>query len=296
VSAIKAKLALWIMAGIGHLPLSVVRATGAALARLAWYFQPREVRVTQRNIDLCYPQLSQRQRVTLARRSLVESGKLSLEISVVWHHSVEWLMGRIFTVHGQELITGPQSQGQGVIVICPHMGNWEVIGIHSSSLGDMGILYQPPKQAYLEPMMRRSRARMGATQLTTDVRGVAGLFRILKKGGMVGILPDQVPDANSGEFADFFGRPAYTMTLVSRLIEKTGCRAVMATALRRPGGFEVFYSEPPSAIYSVDVATSLRGLNEGVEAVVAMDPAQYQWEYKRFRKVPPGEPKLYVFK
>lgn len=296
MSAIKEKFALWIMAGIGRLPLNVARALGAALAKLAWRFHPREVLVTQRNIDICYPDISDQERLKLAYASVVESGKLSLEISVVWHRSIPWLMKHIIAVHGEDLITRPMREdGQGVIVICPHMGNWEVIGIHASSLGDMGILYQPPKQGYLEPMMRRSRARMGATQLTTDVRGVAGLLKILKKGGIAGILPDQTPDTGSGEFADFFRHPAYTMTLVSRLIEKTGCTAVMATALRRAKGFEVFYTAPPQDLFSANLDVSLRALNQGVEQIVAMEPAQYQWEYKRFRKVPEGMMKPYIF-
>lgn len=297
MSAIKEKLTLWLMAGIGRLPLRIARGLGGNLAKLAWRFQPREVLVTQRNIDLCYPQLSDEERRRLAYASVVESGKLSLEISVVWHRSIPWLMNHIVGVHGEELLTGPmREKGRGVMIICPHMGNWEVIGIHASSLGEMGVLYQPPKQAYLEPMMRRSRARMGAAQLTTDVRGVAGLLKMLKRGGIAGILPDQIPDPGSGEFAEFFGHPAYTMTLASRLIEKTGCAVVMATALRRAKGFEVFYTAPPQALFSENLEESLHALNMGVEQIVAMEPSQYQWEYKRFRKVPPGMAKPYVFK
>ena len=296
MKALKAKIVLFLMAAIGRLPLVLARYLGAGIGRLAWVFQPREVKVTQRNIDLCFPHLDQQAREVLARKSVIESGKLSIEINVVWHRSIAWLMKRLTSIEGEELITQPnETQRRGVIVVCPHNGNWEVIGIHSSSLGPMGILYQPPKQAYIEPLMRRSRARMGATQLTTDVRGVAGLLKMLKKGQTVGILPDQVPDDGSGEFADFYAIPAYTMTLVHRLIEKTGCKVVMAAALRHPQGFRVIYKAPPADIYSADQATSLRALNRAVEDIVSMSPEQYQWEYKRFRKRPPGKSSVYIF-
>lgn len=284
------------MAVLGWLPLSVSRAMGAGIARIGWWFSPRPVKVTCRNIDLCYPHLSAAERRHLAHASVVESGRLSFEINTVWQRDIPWLMSRIVAVHGESLVTGPASGGRGVMLLSPHIGNWEVMGIHCSSLGPMGILYQPPKQAYLEPLMRRARARMGATQLTTDVRGVAGLFKTLRKGEMIGILPDQVPEDAGGEFADFFGQPALTMTLVHKLVQKTGCQVVMCYALRRPGGFEVYYQAPPEDIYSSNEATSLRGLNRAVEDVVAACPEQYQWEYKRFRKVPPGAERHYRFK
>jgi len=294
----KERLVLALTALIGHLPLRFVRAFGALLARIAWRVQPREAKVTQRNIDLCYPQWPASKRRQVARASMIESGKLSLEIFVVWYRSVDWLMRQVVDVHGEELLQ-PSPAGKGLIVLGPHIGNWEVLGIHMSALtaehGEVGILYQPPKQAFIEPLMRRSRARMGATQLTTDVRGVAGLLKILKKGGCVGILPDQVPDEGGGVFADFFAHPAYTMTLIHRLYEKTNCRIVMGVALRRAAGFEVFYHEPPVAIYSDDQATAVRALNQAVEKVAGMQVEQYQWEYKRFRKVPPGASRLYVF-
>ncbi|SMF14726.1 KDO2-lipid IV(A) lauroyltransferase [Alteromonadaceae bacterium Bs31] len=285
------------MASVGRLPLGLGRLLGAWIARLAWRFQPREAKVTQRNIDLCYPQLSQQQRYSLARASFIESGKLSIEINIVWHRSVQWVMDRIIAVHGSELLSKQHNaeQKQGLIVLGPHIGNWEVLGINISSFGPAAFLYQPPKQAYLEPLMLRSRARMGATLLATDVRGVAGLLRILKKGGTVGILPDQIPDEGGGEFADFFGQAAYTMTLVHRLVEKTQCRVVMGLCLRQQNGFEVVYREPPAEIYSSDKALALRALNQAVEEVVAYKPEQYQWEYKRFRKVPPGAQRHYRF-
>lgn len=282
------------MAFIGRLPLTAGRSLGTWVARFAWRLQPREAKVTRRNIDICYPHLSEVQREKLARDSFIESGKLSIEINIVWHRSIPWLMNTITAVHGAELLEDGVNS-KGVIVLGPHIGNWEMLGVHLSSLGPIGFLYQPPKHAFLEPLMRQARARGGATMLTTDVRGVAGLLRILKKGGCVGILPDQIPDEGGGEFAEFFSQPAYTMTLIHRLVEKTGCNVVVGACLRRKKGFEIFYHSPPQDIYSSDQASALRGLNKAVEGVVAMKPEQYQWEYKRFRKVPPGAERRYRF-
>ena len=184
--------------------------------------------------------------------------------------------------------------GKGLLILAPHLGNWEVLGLHLSSLGKVTNLYQPPKLAAFDTLIRSSREKSGATLVPTTTKGVAALLKNLRNGGIAGILPDQNPnDENSGHFAPFFGQPAFTMVLIHRLIQKTGCRAVFAFAKRIPGGFELVYREPPEEIYSDDMEAALAALNKGTEALVTEAPEQYQWEYKRFKIKPEGSEELY---
>lgn len=120
------------------------------------------------------------------------------------------------------------------------------------------------------------------------------LFKTLQAGNIVGILPDQVPDADSGsEIAPFFNQPALTMTLVHGLIQRTGCALCSCYAERVPGGFKMVIMDADPAIYSEDQQTSVAGLNASVAACVRRAPAQYQWEYKRFHRLPAGYPRPY---
>ena len=113
------------------------------------------------------------------------------------------------------------------------------------------------------------------------------LVKRLKNGEFTAILPDQVPDRQAGgKFAPFFGVPALTMTLVTNLRQSTNCRIISGAAVRVDGGFEVHFVEPAKGIYSSDPHEALAALNHTVERCVAISPAQYQWEYKRFRKQP----------
>lgn len=281
-----------LLRGIGSLPLSWGRNLGVLLGKIAWLVQPREVKTTRRNIDACFPDLSEPERRLLAHQSVLESAKLAFEINIVWQHSTDWMFRRIVSKQGEDLVLN-RDKSRGLILLGPHVGNWEVLGSFVSGYGPMAFLYQPPKQKHIEPFMIAARSRLGAEQLPTDIRGVAGLIRILKKGGTVGILPDQNPEDSGGEFAKFYGHPAMTMTLVHRLLQKTGALVIFCSAIRVPGGFSMHFWEPPSDIYSDDVAKSLRALNLGVEQSVALAPAQYQWEYKRFRRQPPGLPRFY---
>jgi KDO2-lipid IV(A) lauroyltransferase len=62
----------------------------------------------------------------------------------------------------------------------------------------------------------------------------------------------------------------------------------MCAALRISGGWELHFLPVSEDLYSEDIETSLAALNSGVEAIIALAPEQYQWEYKRFRDQPPG--------
>jgi KDO2-lipid IV(A) lauroyltransferase len=128
--------------------------------------------------------------------------------------------------------------------------------------------------------------------VATDNKGVAELLRALRAGDISGILPDQVPDISGGVYAPFFGVPALTMTLVSKLQHKTGARVLLGVARRLQGaaghGFEIVFREPDPEIYAGDIPASLAALNRSIEALVSETPEQYQWEYKRFRRQPDG--------
>src|SRR5690606_19831187 len=117
----------------------------------------------------------------------------------------------------------------------------------------------------------------------TNRRGVSQLLKALRAGEIVGILPDQVPDEGSGELAPFFKQPALTMTLVHGLITRTDCEVVMVYCERIEGGFSMVVRECHEGIRAKDQAQALAALNHSVEDCVRAIPAQYQWEYKRFR-------------
>jgi KDO2-lipid IV(A) lauroyltransferase len=179
-------------------------------------------------------------------------------------------------------------------MVTPHLGNWELGGLWLSTLGPTTILYQPPKRGEVDDIMRQGRGSAGATLVPTDRRGVAALIKCLKKGETTGILPDMEPELSGGVFAPFFGVPALTMTLIQNLQQRSAATVLLAACFRTESGFLLEIIEPPAAIYSEDRVTSVTALNQGIEQLVTIAPEQYQWEYKRFKKRPPGCAKIYI--
>ena len=66
--------------------------------------------------------------------------------------------------------------------------------------------------------------------------GVRMVLKHLRGGGCSIVLPDQVPGLGEGEWVEFFGRPAYTMTLLGRLQEASNAAIVFCYAERLPRG------------------------------------------------------------
>ncbi len=272
------------MRGLAVLPWSWLHAFGRLLGHWFWRFDSREKMTTQANIARCLPELSAQQQADLVRESLIDFGQTAFEMTRLWLSPPEKTLSAVVEFEGEELLAHYVAEGRGVLVIAPHHGNWEVVGLYLGLRYGITSMYLPSDNEAINELVRLGRSRSGATLVPADTSGVRAVLKALKSGGMVGILPDQVPKGAGVEPAPFFGHPALTMTLASNLLQKTGARALVVYALRLPrGGFRMVFRAPDPAIYAEDLAQSLAGLNASVEAAARDCPAQYQWEYKRFK-------------
>jgi KDO2-lipid IV(A) lauroyltransferase len=277
------------------LPLPVARLPGRVFGSLAWLANTRMAHTTRKNLRLCFPDLDEQALEELGRESLQQTFQTIMEAGAIWLWPPERTLGLIHTVTGQEKLAAAVQAGNGVLAIAPHLGNWELFGLYLNNCGcgQSWQLYQPPDSRALDSFILQARSRGGARMVPTDNKGVGELLKALRRGEIAGILPDQVPPDSGGEFAPFFGIPALTMTLFNRLQQKTGARVLVGVALRKGPGFEIQLTEPHPDVYAEDMPTALAGLNRSIEAVVKAAPAQYQWEYKRFKRQPAGQASRY---
>ncbi|EPC02670.1 lipid A biosynthesis acyltransferase [Litchfieldella anticariensis FP35 = DSM 16096] len=255
---------------------------------LVYRFSRRERQVTEINLAEVFPERPATERRQLARESLVHSTATMLELGFAWMAAPSRVEASIQEVHGRELLDEARAEGRGVIVLAPHFGNWEVLNFWLSSHFPFTAMYEPPKIDALDPVTRQGRERMGASLVPTNSRGVAALLKALKRSEAIGILPDQEPDWGSGVFAPFYSRDAYTATLLPKLVARTQARVVTGVArrLNTGQGFAIHFLPADERVYDTDEMQSATGVNASVEAAIALDPVQYQWEYKRYRKVP----------
>ena len=263
------------------LPISINRGLGLIIGRLLYALNIRERRTTERNLEICYPTMAKEERRKLAQRSMTLTFQ-KLETSSIWFRDQSWRESHTLQTSNTELFQTALDSDQGVIVLIPHFGNWEMAGI---TAGDSAVgtgIYREPKLKALNPLMQKGRQSVKNTMVPANVKGVMAILKALRRGEATVILPDQVP-AEGGVYADFFGKPAYTMTLVHKLIQKTRPRVVMAYALPIAGGFELGFMEPDADIYHADERVSATGLNKSIEKMISLAPEHYQWDYKRFK-------------
>jgi len=276
------------------LPLGALRALGSGLGALTWLLQGRSAKNTLDNIAHCFPELSAKERSALARQSLKETAKTAAEAGAIWRRDWAWLEQKIVAKEGDEILRAKLAEGKGVLVLAPHHGNWEVVAPYLASVAQLTAMYQPLKNPKMDELVLAGRSKLNISMAPANRKGVLMLVKALEAGGIVGILPDQVPDKKSGsDIAPFFNQPARTMTLVHGLIQRAGCAVCSCYAERVAGGFKIVVMDAAPDIYNSDLITSLTGLNASVEACVRRAPAQYQWEYRRFRLLPPPYIKPY---
>lgn len=272
------------------LPLPVAHGLGACIGTLAWWLKTESSRITSANIRLCFPKLTEQQADLLTRQSLVETAKTACELGKIWIGPADRAVGHIARVSGLEILNEALNEKRGVIVLAPHLGNWELCGLFLDSKSQSTYLYKPPKLAGFEQAMISYRSRLGAKLAPTTAKGVAMLVKALSRGEIVGILPDQEPNWDSGVFAPFFGVDALTMTLVAKLAKRTNATVLSIFAKRLPGGkgFEIVIAKARAGVDQEDLELAATALNETVAECVRQAPSQYQWEYRRFKRQPDG--------
>ncbi len=272
------------------LPLRLNHTLGTFLGRRLARGNGTEKRTAQTNIAHCFPELSTQQQQTLLEQTLIETGKTITESGVVWLSPRERFFGLVKHVYGEDHLKAGLKKGKGVILSIPHLGNWEAIGMYCSASYPMTSLYRPPRVSGMDDTIRLARQRFGATLVPTNAKGVKALYQALAKNELVAILPDQDPRESGGHFAPFFAHQANTMTLLSRLAQKTGATVLCSYAERLPDsqGFAIHFCPVAAEIHNKEMGVSLAALNQSVEEAIRRIPAQYQWGYKRFRTRPDG--------
>ena len=150
------------------------------------------------------------------------------------------------------------------------------------------MLYRPARKAWLRDLVDTARGRARLATAPTTLAGVKQMLKALKAGQAVGLLPDQVPPQGLGEWAPFFGRAAYTMTLPARLAQQTGARILLAWGERLAWGrgYRIHLRPLPGALAKEPAAAAAQ-VNALMEELIRECPAQYLWGYARYKA--PGE-------
>jgi len=270
--------------------LSTLHALGAALGWLAWALSPTYRR------RLADHAAAAGLGGAVRRQAIAAAGRMVAELPWLWLRPADRPLGDAVQWEGAALLDAALDSGRGLVLLTPHLGSFEVcaqaIAERHGARVPLTAMYRPARQPWLRELEETARARPGLATAPAALAGVRQMIRALRKGEMVGLLPDQVPPEGMGVWAPFFGRPAYTMTLAARLVQQTGAELLLIWAERLDSGrgwrLRVGPCEPPLPTAAADeAALQLAGataVNQAMERLIAQCPGQYLWGYHRYKQ------------
>jgi len=271
----------FLMRAIAVLPLPALHAIGALLGWLVYLASPTYRRhLSENRAGAGYDDAS------LRHAAVVAAGKMVTELPAIWFRPRSSVLGLVHRLQGESSIEAARAAGKGIVFLTAHLGCFEVTAQLAAARMPITVLYRPPKQTFLQPLIEHGRAQHNVRLAPASLGGVRELIAALKRGEAVGILPDQVPSAGEGAWGEFFGRPAYTMTLAARLAVRPDTVTLLAFGERLPRGAGYVVHVRPMPARQADESPA-RWLNRALEELIRAKPEQYLWGYNRY-KAPRG--------
>ena len=265
-------------------PLWLLHALGALLGWLGYWASPSYRRRLRENAAAAGVDARQR------RAAVAEAGRLVLELPRLWLRARTQPIADPVRWDNAETLERWLRSDRGLVLLTPHMGSFEMAAqAYAERYGavrPMCVLYRPARQAWLRRLEETARTRTHLSSAPATLAGVRQKLRALKQGHTLGLLPDQVPPAGLGEWAPFFGRAAYTMTLAARLVQQTGAAigVLWCERLAHGGGYVVHVREfGPGLPTAAAPQAAAAAVNRCMEAVIRECPAQYLWGYHRYK-------------
>lgn len=265
---------------LAHLPYASLPFLGWVLGWLNYCISKKTARNLQTNLRASQLFNNEAEFQKILRANIQANGIGLLETLHIWRKPYEKTLPLVQACSGWDAVELAIAQKKGIIFLTPHLGCFEITSLYYGARQPMAVLYRPPRQAWLLPLILAGRERGKITLAAANSAGVKQLLQALKRGEAIGILPDQAPLEGEGEWAPFFGKPAYTMTLASKLAQKSGAQVLMAFGERLPhgGGYHI-HIRP---IAAGGIATPAL-LNAEIERSIAQCPSQYLWGYDRYK-------------
>jgi len=274
---------LWLLA---RLPWKWAIAIGTGIGRALYHVARDRRYVVRRNLELCFPELTERERERWVRENFAYTGRGLAELALGWFGGPE--VDRIpCSYDGLEHLQAAVDGGQPVILLSGHFSSLELAARFFGREVKAAAIYKPiKKNALLDQVMRRARERnVGAVVSRTDVRG---MLRHLKAGTPIWYAGDQHMKKVERVFAPFFGVPTATTTGLPRLAQMGRARVLPTFYNADPtgDGYQITIKAPLENYPSGDLVEDVTRTNRVLESAVRLHPTQYFWVHRRFKSHP----------
>ncbi len=274
------------------LPLALLSRLGTVLGTLLYFAAAARRRVVLLNLQFCFPALGDGERRALAQRHFRAFARSICEHGILWWGS----KGRVQALVKIEGLENWRSlDGRPVILLAPHFVGLDMGGIRLAADYRLNSVYSRTKDPVFDDILIHGRTRFGQTTLYARQDGIRPMVKSLKNGEPYYYLPDMDLGIRDSVFAPFFGKPAATITGLSRIAQLAGAVIVPCVTRQLPGsaGYVVTLYPAWTDFPGGDAAADATRMNAFIEARVREMPEQYYWLHKRFKTRPEGEANPY---
>ncbi|RDV29173.1 LpxL/LpxP family Kdo(2)-lipid IV(A) lauroyl/palmitoleoyl acyltransferase [Alteromonas aestuariivivens] len=288
---------VWLGAGILYLliwlPLPLIRWLGAGFGRLIGWIAPKRAAVARRNIELCYPYMSESDKDALVKENLRRTGMALFETAMGWWWPA-WRVKRITEVEGYEHVEQALAQGKGVFGMALHNVNLEFgcrgIGYIHPSIG----FYRKHNNPLMDYLQYHGRAK--SNKYMIHKRNSRALLSALDHQELCLYLPDQDYGRAQSIFVPFGGvKHTATTTATLMFIRRSNCVPMLISSQYTARGYKIKIYPPMPELGEMDDVAALTLLNQRIAEIVLEQPESYLWMHKRFKTRPnEDDPSLYA--
>jgi len=267
--------------------------TGRGLGRLAYRIGGSRRAIVRRNIDLCFPELTDQERADLTAKHFDGLGIMIIEMGLGRWASDKHLAS-ITTINGLEHAQAALDKGQGIILLGAHFTTLEVSGrVLALNFPPYDTVYRKNRSEFITELQRTGRERSAAN--TLEKRDIKKMVRSLRAGRPVWYAPDQSYSRKGAEVIEFFGVPSMHTTATSTLA-RLGNAVVIPFFPRRleDGRYEISLLPVFENFPSEDPVADTRRYVAVLEEHIRTCPEQYFWIHRKFKDLPDEYPDFYA--
>lgn len=273
------------------LPYRVQFYAGRGLGRLMHTLMKRRVKIADRNLALCFPEMTRAERAAMVKENFANSGLALFETGMAWFWP-KWRINKHVTIEGLDTLIDLEKQGKGVLLIAVHSLNLEIGGRGLSDQTPGVGVYRPNANPVYDWFQFRGRMKRN---IGVDRKDVKSMLRYLKEGYRMWYAPDHDYGRRRSTFAPLFAVEKACTTTGTSLLAHAGHAAVVPFSIvrdRRGGQYRITIHSPLQD-FPKDADAAAVVTNRAVEQLILQAPEQYMWLHRRFKTRPEGEPSLY---
>jgi KDO2-lipid IV(A) lauroyltransferase len=283
---------------LGTLPRTLSRAFAIAIAQIAYRLHFRLRQVGMRNLEMAFPEKSEKERARILRGQFTSLGRQLAELCQFPRYTPE-NVDEVVVYDGLENYERAYARGKGVLFVTAHFGGWELSAFAHSLHGHwVNIVMRPMDNQYLDRLLQSYRTMHGNKVVPKD-DFVRGLLAATKAGETVGILMDTNMTPPQGVFVDFFGIPACTASGLARIALRTDAAVVPGFTIwdDAMGKYRLRFDPALELIRTgdleADIVANTQMFTTVIEGYVREYPEQWLWVHRRWKTRPEGQPPLY---